>query len=123
MEAVLCLAWVSQGLLPSPQPPPRWPRRSSEQDQAACGLQANVPLSLSLPLSGQVNNATARVMTNKKTANPYTNGKRSKTPGRLQRPPVGTGSRRSPGCWRPASLDAECPLMSRLCRGQKGVGQ
>uniref|UniRef100_A0A8C3J4Y1 RNA binding fox-1 homolog 3 n=2 Tax=Calidris pygmaea TaxID=425635 RepID=A0A8C3J4Y1_9CHAR len=34
------------------------------------------PLALSpCPLSPQVNNATARVMTNKKAANPYTNGK------------------------------------------------
>uniref|UniRef100_A0A8D0ST35 Fox-1 C-terminal domain-containing protein n=1 Tax=Sus scrofa TaxID=9823 RepID=A0A8D0ST35_PIG len=41
---------------------------------AASGPQASAPLSLSLPLSEQVNNATARVMTNKKTANPYTNG-------------------------------------------------
>lgn len=69
------------GLVPSPPPPPRRPqRRISERDQAASGLQANAPLSLSLSLSGQVNNATARVMTNKKTANPYTNGKGAQDP-------------------------------------------
>lgn len=43
--------------------------------------EANSPLTLCIPLSGQVNNATARVMTNKKTANPYTNGKGPGTPG------------------------------------------
>lgn len=33
------------------------------------------PALSSHPISLQVNNATARVMTNKKTANPYTNGR------------------------------------------------
>lgn len=89
---------------------------------AASGPQASAPLSLSLPLSGQVNNATARVMTNKKTANPYTNGKEPRTAGRLQGPPVGTGPG-GPGCRRPASLQAEGPLVSQLCCHQKGVGQ
>lgn len=42
-----------------------------------------VPLPLFPSLSGQVNNATARVMTNKKTGNPYTNGKGLGTPTRL----------------------------------------
>lgn len=80
-EACPCLIWEPRGPRPQPPPPPRWPqRRSSEWDQAASGLQANTPFSLSLSLSGQVNNATARVMTNKKTANPYTNGKGAQDP-------------------------------------------
>ena len=106
------------GFVPSPPPPPRRPQRSSEWDQAASGLQANAPLSLSLSLSGQVNNATARVMTNKKTANPYTNGKGAQDPWEAAGVPVGTGG---PGHWRPASQDAKHPLM--LCCGPKRVGQ
>lgn len=59
--------------------------------------EANAPLP-SLSLSGQVNNATARVMTNKKTGNPYTNGRRLRAPGRLQ------GQGRGPRtCCGPAS--------------------
>ncbi|XP_044531108.1 RNA binding protein fox-1 homolog 3 [Gracilinanus agilis] len=38
------------------------------------GLREGVNAHPTLSFSGQVNNATARVMTNKKTTNPYTNG-------------------------------------------------
>lgn len=66
----------------APVPPPGalgqdWGRgaggRSAEQDWGGPGPHGS---SCSpLPASEQVNNATARVMTNKKTSNPYTNGK------------------------------------------------
>lgn len=36
-----------------------------------------------LSISGQVNNATARVMTNKKPGNPYANGKSASFPSML----------------------------------------
>lgn len=52
-----------------------------KQCQTGPGWSSPSPL-----LSGQVNNATARVMTNKKTANPYTNGKGPRTSGRPQGP-------------------------------------
>lgn len=65
-----------------------------------------------LPLSGQVNNATARVMTNKKTANPYTNGKGLGTPGR----PRGQRPWRGPGCWRLPPWMHSAPL----CPSPKG---
>lgn len=49
-----------------------------------------LPLPFSPSLFGQVNNATARVMTNKKTGNPYTNGKGLGPPTRLLGSLVGT---------------------------------
>lgn len=66
-----------------------------------------------LPLSGQVNNATARVMTNKKTANPYTNGKGPRTPGR-NGGPGGTQATDAdlPGC--------KVPLVPQLCPSKVG---
>lgn len=58
-----------------------------------------VPLPLFPSLSGQVNNATARVMTNKKTGNPYTNGKGLGTPTRLPGSLVGQRPWGSSGFW------------------------
>lgn len=57
--------------------PPRAPRPlgAAMQGRRRAGLGRPAHLTFSFLLSGQVNNATARVMTNKKTANPYTNGK------------------------------------------------
>lgn len=46
----------------------------------ACTVTAAIRQQLTtVPLLQQVNNATARVMTNKKVANPYTNGRPSRT--------------------------------------------
>uniref|UniRef100_A0A8D2MPK5 RRM domain-containing protein n=1 Tax=Zonotrichia albicollis TaxID=44394 RepID=A0A8D2MPK5_ZONAL len=54
----------------------------------------------------EVNNATARVMTNKKVANPYTNGKASVWGAGLQQAgaPLGTGT-----AWLLCSSGSECP--------------
>uniref|UniRef100_A0A8D2MQI1 RRM domain-containing protein n=1 Tax=Zonotrichia albicollis TaxID=44394 RepID=A0A8D2MQI1_ZONAL len=54
----------------------------------------------------KVNNATARVMTNKKVANPYTNGKASVWGAGLQQAgaPLGTGT-----AWLLCSSGSECP--------------
>lgn len=59
---------------------PSPPGATAEKCRAGPGGQRppekpNTPSPCPASLSGQVNNATARVMTNKKTANPYTNGK------------------------------------------------
>lgn len=104
-------AWVPQGLCPSSQLP-LW---GAMQEKCKAGLgrpvgpqEANAPLTLALPLSGQVNNATARVMTNKKTANPYTNGKGPRTPGRLWGSPAQTEALKA----------AKCPS----CPFQEGAG-
>lgn len=68
-----------------PLPEGRGEVRSQGRTGATHGPRGpEAPLTVSLPLSGQVNNATARVMTNKKTSNPYTNGKGPRTPGRMQ---------------------------------------
>lgn len=60
-------------------PAPEAAATCAERSRAGPGLRPRQPccpqVLSSHPLSLQVNNATARVMTNKKAANPYTNGK------------------------------------------------
>lgn len=98
---------------PGPSPSPR-ALGAAVQERCRAGLgwpdacrepSALHTLTFSSLLSGQVNNATARVMTNKKTANPYTNGKGPRASGRLQ---------------GPTSPDAERPLVSQLRRVRRG---
>lgn len=93
---------------------PGWPEVCKE---------ANAPLTLSfsLLLSGQVNNATARVMTNKKTANPYTNGKGPRTAARLQGPSARTRALEEPRPLEAHLPGCQVPPRVPALPGQQGV--
>lgn len=100
-EAVPCLRLGARGSLS--QPPASSGGRHGGEIQSRTGAasgpeKATALLTLSLPLSEQVNNATARVMTNKKTANPYTNGKGPRAPGGCRGHRLGQRPWRTSGC-------------------------